>query len=300
MEKEKIIDLSIIVICYNFESIIGKALNSVGNQTYMCSQLIIIDDGSTDHSTESITNWVRNNDKKLEGIQIKLVYKENEGLVKTLNKAVSLVTQKYVSILSGDDEMECKRNEIMYSEIEIRNEMDALFSGYYENDILNNERRIIKIRIGEEFNSLRYRDRIRSVFFKTSFWIGSGIFKTTIFKKLLFDTKYKNLEDVPFKLNLVKDYKIAMIDIPLTTYCLFNNNMTRIRDKEITRDSIRLAFEYRKIIGFYYFLILLAMYYSNYFNGLYIKNNNILALVLSVIIYPPKIKRFIHIREKYE
>lgn len=298
MEAYKTLDLSLIIICYNFEKVIRKALDSVISQTYLPKQLIIIDDGSTDNSKDVINDWVNKNAKIFRDIQLKLIFKENEGLVKTLNKAVSFATHKYVSFLSGDDEMDSKRNEILFLEIENRKGIDAVFSSYYEKDILNDKIRLVTIRISENFNSLSYRDRIRSVFTKTSFWIGSGIFKKIVFEKILFDTKYRNLEDMPFKLNLIKNFKIAMIDIPLTTYNLFNNNMTRVRDKEITRDSIRLAFEYRNALGNIYFLMIVAKYLSNYFYGLYLKNKSISALILSILIYPTKIKIFIPNRVK--
>ena len=46
--------ISVVVTCYNHEKYIEQCLRSVFNQTYTNIELIVLDDGSTDSSTQII------------------------------------------------------------------------------------------------------------------------------------------------------------------------------------------------------------------------------------------------------
>ena len=55
-EKMKQIILSVIMPVYNGEQYLDYSIQSVLNQTYKDYELILVDDGSTDHSLESAKN----------------------------------------------------------------------------------------------------------------------------------------------------------------------------------------------------------------------------------------------------
>lgn len=46
--------ISVVVTCYNHEDYIEQCLRSIFGQTYRNIELIVIDDGSSDHSAEII------------------------------------------------------------------------------------------------------------------------------------------------------------------------------------------------------------------------------------------------------
>ena len=46
--------ISVVVTCYNHENYIEQCLRSIFNQTYRNIELIVLDDGSTDSSSEVI------------------------------------------------------------------------------------------------------------------------------------------------------------------------------------------------------------------------------------------------------
>ena len=48
----KNIEISVIIAVYNVEDYIKRCLESIVNQTYNNMQIIIVDDGSTDKSSE--------------------------------------------------------------------------------------------------------------------------------------------------------------------------------------------------------------------------------------------------------
>ena len=64
---------SIIIPVYNIEKYIGECIESVLNQTFTDFELILIDDGSTDHSLDVIKQY-QNTDAR-----IILIHQDNAG-----------------------------------------------------------------------------------------------------------------------------------------------------------------------------------------------------------------------------
>jgi glycosyltransferase involved in cell wall biosynthesis len=91
--------VSMIVVCYNQSRFVVETLESVKAQTYKTTQLIIVDDCSSDDSVAVIDNWVRKN-----GIDCTFIrHQKNQGICKSLNDVLAVVTGKYVSMVASDD-----------------------------------------------------------------------------------------------------------------------------------------------------------------------------------------------------
>jgi glycosyltransferase involved in cell wall biosynthesis len=91
--------VSMIVVCYNQSRFVVETLESVKAQTYKTTQLIIVDDCSSDDSVAVIENWVRKN-----GIDCTFIrHQKNQGICKSLNDVLAVVTGKYVSMVASDD-----------------------------------------------------------------------------------------------------------------------------------------------------------------------------------------------------
>src|SRR5215204_1563530 len=88
--------VSVILPAYNCEKFIGIAIQSLLRQTFADFELIIINDGSTDN-TESIIHTF--NDPRISYFK----NPDNQGLVYTLNKAVTHTNGKYVARMDADD-----------------------------------------------------------------------------------------------------------------------------------------------------------------------------------------------------
>ncbi|WP_270982694.1 glycosyltransferase family 2 protein [Campylobacter helveticus] len=66
------IQISIIMPCYNSAKWVDKAIESVLNQTYSNWQLICVDDGSSDETLEILQRYANKDDRIL------VLHKENE------------------------------------------------------------------------------------------------------------------------------------------------------------------------------------------------------------------------------
>lgn len=90
--------VTVICICYNHKNYVDEALRSVVEQTYPNVELIVIDNGSTDHSDQCIDQFVRQNP----AVRF-LKNPINLGLNRAFNQGLALAGGRYVIDLSADD-----------------------------------------------------------------------------------------------------------------------------------------------------------------------------------------------------
>lgn len=88
---------SVIMPCYNSESYVRGAIESVVNQTYPHWELILINDGSTD-DTLSILNEYAAEDPR-----IKVHSKPNGGYISAVNLGLEKITGNYFLLMGSDD-----------------------------------------------------------------------------------------------------------------------------------------------------------------------------------------------------
>ncbi len=89
--------LAVVIPSYNHAHYIGLALESVLRQTRRPDRIVVIDDGSKDHSLEVLEPF------KARGVEV--LARENRGAHFTINQAVELAALdcEFISILNSDD-----------------------------------------------------------------------------------------------------------------------------------------------------------------------------------------------------
>lgn len=93
-EKEKV---TVVIPVYNAEKYLRKCVSSVQNQTYKNLEIILIDDGSKDDSS-NICDELQHSDNR-----IKVIHKENEGAGKSRNIGIEMATGEYILFVDSDD-----------------------------------------------------------------------------------------------------------------------------------------------------------------------------------------------------
>lgn len=93
--------VSIIVPCYNHENFVFECIKSILDQDYDNIELIIIDDGSKDGSVEVIKKAIPLCEERFS--EFNFIHRENKGLCKTLNEAISIAKGEYLCCLASDD-----------------------------------------------------------------------------------------------------------------------------------------------------------------------------------------------------
>ncbi len=89
--------LSVVMATYNRSDLVGRAIESILNQTYNDFELIIVDDGSTDGTPQILQKYAAK-DKR-----IILLQQNNQGLAAARNTAVYKAQGKYIAFMDDDD-----------------------------------------------------------------------------------------------------------------------------------------------------------------------------------------------------
>ncbi len=89
--------VSIVVLCHNYGRYLAEALDSAIAQDYASTELVVVDDGSTDDSLEVASRY--------EG-RARILTQANQGLARTCNRGAREASGDHFVFLSADDRLE--------------------------------------------------------------------------------------------------------------------------------------------------------------------------------------------------
>lgn len=115
--------ISVIVPVYNVEKYLNKCVESICSQTYDHLEIILIDDGATDHSGAMCDAFAAT-DKR-----ITVVHKENGGLSDARNTGISVANGEYICFFDSDDWVEIDLLEKAYDSIR-KSDADVAIWGF--------------------------------------------------------------------------------------------------------------------------------------------------------------------------
>lgn len=87
--------ISVVIPLYNKEQSIASTINSVLAQTYKDFEIVVVDDGSTDKSTDVVRAIVDD--------RIVFISQDNQGVSAARNTGIIAAKGEYVAFLDGDD-----------------------------------------------------------------------------------------------------------------------------------------------------------------------------------------------------
>ncbi len=136
--------VTVYITSYNYENYIGKAIESVLNQTFQDFELLIFDDGSTDGSRKVLEVYDDNP-------KVNVFYQENKGLPATCNEALKNAKGDFIIRLDADDYFDENILMVLSNFLEKNEEVASVYPDYYEIDENNNVLGIVRRKkIGEE------------------------------------------------------------------------------------------------------------------------------------------------------
>lgn len=100
--------ISVVIPLYNKEKAIIGTLNSVLAQTYTDYEVVIVNDGSTDHSQQVVEEWLNSSIATQVAHQpinssFRLIHQPNSGVSSARNRGVQEARGEYIAFLDGDD-----------------------------------------------------------------------------------------------------------------------------------------------------------------------------------------------------
>ena len=100
-------ELSVIVPIFNSELYLEKCLDSILNQTYTNFEVILVDDGSKDHSLDICRKYAQ------EDKRVRVISKRNGGLIRARKTGVAMAVGRFIGFVDSDDWIE----PVMYEEL---------------------------------------------------------------------------------------------------------------------------------------------------------------------------------------
>ena len=228
--------ISIIVPIYKVEKYIKKCVDSIIFQSYKDIEIILVDDGSPDNCPMICDEYAKKDNR------IKVIHKENGGLISARKAGLKASTGEYVCFVDGDDWIEPDMYEYIANAIE-KYSCDCVITQFYFS-FLDKELKSNYL-LNKEYYT---RDEIEKEIFPTMLFAGeyyqfgiypccwTKVFKRELLVKHLMDTddRIRMGEDIAFTYPcLMECNSIAFIDKPLYHYRNNPSSMTNAYDSKL-------------------------------------------------------------------
>jgi len=224
--------ISVIMPAYNCESYITQAIDSILNQTHQNLELLIIDDGSTDNTWDTINTY---SDERIKATRNPI----NLGYLKTSNKIFDICRGKYIAFQDADDWSHPTRLEL---QIELlTKKQDLAFCGtgctkFFDDGFKTKAKypqstRAIKVALSLGITSL--------------FCGSSIVMRSSILKKLGHYREFFDrigAEDIDWYLRGLELGRAENIQENLYYYRQHNTSISASRTKEIAKRCIDIAY----------------------------------------------------------
>lgn len=189
--------VSVIVPAYNVSSYIKDALLSLERQSYSEFEAIVVDDGSTDATSEIVESFCKRDSR------FRLLQKQNGGLSSARNYGIRHARGEYIALLDGDDTYE--PNKLMTHIVWLLNfpKIGVVYSA--SQAIRNDGTRTFMRLSGKPIK----RDPLVALLCKNFIGHGSNaVFRRCIFDEVgEFDESLKSCEDVDYWLRIAATKK---------------------------------------------------------------------------------------------
>lgn len=121
--------VSVIIPTYNRSQLLVKAMDSVWQQTYRPIELLIVDDGSTDDTSDVVTSWISNHEEN-GSFRAYYIHQANSGAPAARNLGLIKSKGEYLQFLDSDDILYERRLEIILEVFRQDKQCDCIHSGF--------------------------------------------------------------------------------------------------------------------------------------------------------------------------
>ncbi|MCM1103032.1 MAG: glycosyltransferase [Clostridium sp.] len=125
MEEKQL--LSVVVPVYNNEQYLAASVESILQQKYTELELILVDDGSTDHSGRICDAYARKDSR------VRVIRKANEGACYARRDGILAAKGEYITFVDSDDWIDTDMYETLYGLL-LENRADIITSGFIRNE----------------------------------------------------------------------------------------------------------------------------------------------------------------------
>ena len=195
--------ISVIIPTYNGEQYIKRAIESVIDQSYKNTEILVIDDGSTDKTADLVKSY---------GDLVNYFYKDNGGVSSARNLGLKNAKGDYIAFLDTDDFWHKDKLQLQFQCLQTY--PDNYLCHTKVTVISRNDKPILTKEINFESCEVRnFNDLFLHPYIATS----SVMFKSTIFNLVeSFDETLQTAEDIDLYLRATLNRKYCFVNLPLT------------------------------------------------------------------------------------
>ncbi|WP_297443991.1 glycosyltransferase family A protein [Sulfurimonas sp.] len=193
--------ITVVIPTYNRYEFLRRALYSVLDQSYAASEIIVVDDGSTDN-TASI---------KEEFPQVKYIYQNNAGVSRARNLGIVNAVHEWIAFLDSDDTWQ---RDKLKEQVNFHLQNPTILMSFTDEKWIRDDK---EVKIPKKFK--KYGGEI---FEKSLSYCNIAPSSTLIQKNLLdevgfFDESLEVCEDYDLWLRIAMNYTIGLVDKKLIT-----------------------------------------------------------------------------------
>jgi cellulose synthase/poly-beta-1,6-N-acetylglucosamine synthase-like glycosyltransferase len=212
--EQRNLSISVVIPAYNADKTIVRAIDSALAQTRRADEIIVVDDGSTDETSERIKRY---------SSQVRYIYQENAGPSVARNKGIEAACSEWIAFLDSDDEWLPKRLGLQCALLG-RNEHLVWAGGNFYRCLCDENRRRADVnpdRVRRVLKGKEYFDD----FFRTSLphgcgWTGTMLIKKEVLQEAgMFDANLHIAEDTDLWFRIAcRRPQIGYVSEPLAVY----------------------------------------------------------------------------------
>lgn len=219
--------VSVIIPAYNQGVYLGKAVQSVLDQTYPDFDIVIVDDGSTDNTADIARGF--------KDQRIRYIYQENRGLSAARNTGIQNSDGELLTFLDSDDLFFPDKLEVLVAELEQHPEVGFVAGQAVLIDENGNP-------LGEVFNTPLPEDPARLLLWNPLHVCSVMVRRLWIDRVGLFDERFRAYEDWDMWLRLARaGCPMRWTPHPVSMYRFHTHQMTQDRERMTTATFAVLA-----------------------------------------------------------
>ena len=276
--------ISVIIPNYNYAHYVGDAIDSVMAQTYKKFELIVIDNGSTDNSRETLEEY-----KKKYSPQIRVIFQENKGQAGARNRGIKESNGDLIALLDADD-VWCPNKLQEQIRLFNKNEVGLVYSNYY---IVDKKLNIIKEKKMKYRGKTLHHFAISGALTVVDGGESNAIIRKECFARVgYFDSDLEESTGWDMYRRVASLYEIDYVNKPLMLYRVHGENLHQTNRKllykqlekhinKMFEDPLSNKIQHLRKRGYSQMYLDLANHHrkSNYFKMFY-------CLVLSLLYHP--------------
>lgn len=182
--------ISVVIPAYNSSKFIAQTLQSVLGQTFPATEILVIDDGSTDDTATIAERF---------GPPVRVIRRPNARQAASRNFGVAEATGEWVAFVDADDIWEPNKLERQMGELEVHPDADVCYTARTEMLQIGHE-----ARLGKRLPAPTPQELRECLLEKTGFLPSTVMIRRSVFLKMKgFDTRFTIVEDWDFWLRLL-------------------------------------------------------------------------------------------------